>query len=239
MRRYDPGDAADLRHTVRDLDGELVAAAVEFEITKPSGGIVPIAPTSDATGVYDVTVPADDLDELGRYRYRWIVGGNVDDSATGSLYVAGGDDVDELPPLVSFERLVAKIGYEPLETERDRAEELLDQASELVRDAAGKTWADEGTGFVSGVPRRVRSIVVDVAYRAFTNPEGLSQRSIGDSSKSWDRAGREGGQIVYLTDDERRACRAAGGTSSLRVVTLVSPYSGDPGGDAWAEVTVQ
>ena len=118
-------------------------------------------------------------------------------------------------------------------------EELLDQASELVRATAGKTWTDEATGVVSDVPRRVRAIVIDVAYRAFTNPEGLSQRSIGDSSKSWDRAGREGGQIVYLTDDERRAVRAAGGSSSMIVATLVSPYSGDAGGDAWAEVTLE
>lgn len=239
MRRYDPGDAADLRHTVRDLDGELVAAVVEFEITKPSGEIVAVAPTTDSVGVYDVTVPADDLDELGRYRYRWIVGGNVDDAATGSLYVAAGDDVDELPPLVSFERLTAKIGYEPQETERDRAEELLDQASELVRDVAEKTWTDATTGVVSDVPRRVRAIVIDAAYRAFTNPEGLSQRSIGDSSKSWDRAGREGGEIVYLTDDEVRAVRKAAGISSMVVATLVSPYSGDSGGDAWAEATAQ
>lgn len=239
MRRYDPGDSADLRHYVRDLDGELVAGTVSFEIIKPSGAVEPITPTTPAVGVYDVTVPASELDEFGRYRYEWTVLAPVTDSKTGALYVANADDLDELPPLVDFSRLVAKIGYEPQETERDRAEELLDEASELVRDVAGKTWADSATGVVSDVPRRVRAIVIDATYRAFTNPEGLSQRSVGDSSKSFDRSGREGGEIVYLTDDEERAIRKAAGSSSMVVATLVSPYSGPACADAWAQVTAE
>lgn len=239
MQRYDPGDSADLRFIVRDLAGDLAAATVTFELTKPSGEIVTtINPTTDSLGVYDVTVSSAMLDELGRYRYEWLATDEVTDSKTGAFYVSVADDADELPPLVDIDRLFAKIGYVPDGAELDRAAELLDEASELVRDIAGKTWADESTGVVSDVPRRVRSIVIDCAWRAFSNPEGLSQRTIGDSSKSWDRAGREGGQIVYLTDDEERAIRKASGASSLVVATLVSPYEFRDG-DVWAQVTAQ
>jgi hypothetical protein len=222
---------------VRNLDGELVVGTVAFEIIKPSGEVKTITPTTAETGVYDVTVPAAELDELGPYRYEWIVTTPVSDSKTGQFYVAEADD-DELPPLVPFVRLAAKIGYVPEEYEQTRAEELLTEASELVRDVAGKTWAD-ATGHVSGVPRRIRAIVVEAAFRAFTNPEGLSQRTIGDSSKSWDRAGREGGDIVYLTDSEKTAIRKAAGGSSMTVVTLVSPYGGYAAGDVWADVTAE
>lgn len=239
MQRYDPGDSADLRHIVRDLDGALVAADVDFEVTKPSGATEQITPSTPSVGIYDVTIPASVLDELGRYRYEWQVSGDVSNTRSGALYVADADDVDELPPLVDIERLFAKIGYVPDGAELDRAAELLDEASELVRDVAEKTWTDETTGVVTGVPRRVRSIVVEAAYRAFTNPEGLVQRTIGDSSKSWDRSGREGGQIVYLTDDEERAVRKAAGASSMTVATLYVPNGGGCELDTWAAATLQ
>jgi len=237
MQRYDPGDSADLRHVVLGLDGQPTDADVAFEITKPDGTSSTVSPTTSSTGVYDVTVPSSTLSQLGRYRYEWQVTGNVSDVRAGALYVAEAD-TDDLPPLVEIDKLFAKIGYVPDAYELTRAAELLDEASELVRDTAEKTWTDETTGVVSGVPRRVRVIVVEAAYRAFTNPEGLSQRTIGDSSKSWDRAGREGGEIVYLTTEEERAIRKAAGASSLVVATLVSPYDGtllDP----WVAVNAQ
>lgn len=239
MQRYDPGDSADLRHYVRDLAGDLAAATVAFEVTKPSGATFTVSPTTPSVGVYDVTVSAAQLDELGRYKYDWSVTGDVTDSKTGAFYVAESDDADELPPLVDIERLFAKIGYVPDGAELDRAAELLDEASELVRDVAGKTWADSSTGVVTDVPRRVRSITIDAAWRAFSNPEGLVQRTIGDSSKSWDRAGREGGEIVYLTEDEERAIRKASGASSLVVATLYVPYGGGYDRDTWAAATAQ
>jgi len=129
------------------------------------------------------------------------------------------------PPLASLERLGKKIGYTPTEGEADRAESLLAEASELIRDVAGKTWLDVGETAVVDVPHRVQNICVAAAYRAFTNPEGLTQRSLGDSSKSYDRTGREGGEDVYLTDDEQRSVRKAAAGSSFASVTLVSPYS--------------
>lgn len=132
----------------------------------------------------------------------------------------------DLPPLATVDQLAVRLGY-PLEgAEADRARALLIEASELIRDAAGTDWVDEG-GQLSDVPRRVAQICLAATYRAFTNPEALSQRSIGDSSKSYDRAGVEGGEAVYLTTAEREAVLNAAGRSPFAAVTLVSPYSGD------------
>lgn len=130
------------------------------------------------------------------------------------------------PTLVPFGYLTEKIGYIPTDAEADRARALLVDASELIRDVAGLTWLNEAEDDVVGVPHRVQVICREAAYRAFDNPTGLSQRSIGDSSRSYDRSGREGGEAVYLTTDEERAVRKAATGSSLVVVTLESPYTG-------------
>jgi len=132
----------------------------------------------------------------------------------------------DLLPLATLEQLGKKLGYIPTGAEADRATECLAEASELIRDVADTTWTDDA-GQLVDVPARVRRICLDVAYRAFTNPEALTQRSIGDSSKSWDRTGREGGEAVYLTEAEERAIRKAAGGSSFAAVTLASPYGGD------------
>jgi len=131
---------------------------------------------------------------------------------------------EDLPPLAPFSALVRKLGYTPDGAEADRAEHLLAEASELIRDVAGKDYVTED-GILDVVPRRVAKICVAAAFRAFNNPEGLTQRSIGDSSKSYDRTNREGGEDVYLTEAEERSIRRAAGSSSMASVTLVTPYN--------------
>ncbi|MEU8264920.1 hypothetical protein AB0C02_30440 [Micromonospora sp. NPDC048999] len=131
----------------------------------------------------------------------------------------------DLPPLAPLAALAGRLGYTPEGAEATRAENRLADASALIRDEAGKTWAVGGQ--LVDVPHRVAGICVDVALRAFTNPEALSQRSIGDSNKSYDRAGLDGGAIVYLTDAEAKAVRKAAGGNGFRSVTVVSPWSGD------------
>lgn len=133
--------------------------------------------------------------------------------------------MSELAPLAPLERLAGRLGYTPEGAEAIRAADLLADASDLILDEAGAAGAEWGDTLA--VPRRVAAICVDVAYRAFVNPEALGQRSIGDSSKSYDRAGLQGGEALYLTDEERKAVKRACGGSGLRAVTLVSPYSGD------------
>lgn len=215
MRRFNPGSTATLRHTVTDANDAPVAATVDLTLTSPAGApVVPVV-TNPSTGVYDAAV-ADVV--IGVYSGAWEISGSVDDSVPVRFYVAS--DIDELPPLASLDRLGAKLGYVPTGAEADRAYAILDAASELIRSVAGKTWVSETTGALESIPRRVRTVCVEAAFRAFGNPEALSQRSIGDSAKSFDRAGREGGEAVYLTRDEERDIKAAAGTSSLVSVGL-------------------
>jgi hypothetical protein len=145
---------------------------------------------------------------------------------------------EDLPPLAPFSALVRKLGYTPEDEEETRAESILSEASELIRDVAGEDWVDDN-GVLTNVPRRVAQICVSVAYRAFTNPEALTQRTIGDSSKSFDRAQREGGEAVYLTDAEEKAVRKAAGSSGMVSVTLVSPYNCGTVLDPWDVVTAE
>lgn len=233
MRRYELGGAVPLRYEVRNADGELAAATVALTVTSPTGVASPLAVTATSLGIYDAVATGS---EYGPWRYRWVASGALSDIDTGQFYVA--DAERDLPPLCSFERLARKLGYTPVDGERDRAEGLLVEASGLIRDVAEKTWTDAVTGALAGVPVRVADICRAAALRAFGNPEALSQRSIGDSSKSYDRTGREGGEDVYLTDVEETAIRKAAAASSFIAVTLVSPYNGtyldDDGELVWA-----
>lgn len=237
MRRYDPGDPIALRYVATDqTTGAPVAVTGSLLLTKPDGTTYTGVPQSGGTGVVDVIIPQAQATQLGRYGYEWTITGGVEDAEAGRFYV--GEIDDEMPPLATFGMFARKLGYVPEETERDRAEQLLDDASELIRDTADKTWLIAGTSALDDVPRRIARICVDAALRAFTNPEGLTQRSIGDSAKSWDRSGREGGEIVYLTTAEKEAVRKAAGGGSFVSVTLTSPYSADYV-DPWAAVTAE
>lgn len=234
MRQYQLGDTVDLRHEIRDADDELVDAVAALTVIAPDGTEEEPGVSSGGTGLVDASFA---VDQYGPYIFVWSVTGAVNDVVRGQFYVA--DDDDELPPLVGFAKLVAKLGYTPEDEERARAESLLVEASALIRDVAGKTWTNETTNALLEVPHRVRQIALSVVYRAFTNPEALSQRTIGDSSKSFDRAKREGGEAVYLTEAEEKAIQKAAGTSGMTSVTLVSPYDAGTLLDPWEVVTAE
>jgi hypothetical protein len=237
MRRYNVGDPVALRYVATDADtGAPVAVSGTLVMTKPDGTTYEGVVQSGGEGILDVTVPSAQVAAEGVYEYVWEVTGGLDGTEEGRFYVSA--EADELPPLATVEDLRRKLGYLPEDSERDRAEHLLDEASELIRDKAGVTWTNAATGALESVPRRVRLICVAAAYRAFTNPEGLTQRTIGDSSKAYDRAKREGGEDVYLTEAEVRTIRKAAGTSSLVSVTLVSPYESSLT-DPWDAVTAE
>lgn len=236
MRQYDKDDTVSLRHEVRDADDALTAGAnVAVTIITPDGTTASPGMTEGSPGIFDGAYTAT---QYGPYRGRIVVTGPVSDVRTFQFYVA--DSEIDLPPLASFERFCRKLGYTPTGSERERAESLLGEASELIRDIAAKTWTNDLTGALEGVPVRVANICVAAAYRAFGNPEALSQRSIGDSSKSYDRTGREGGEDVYLTDAEEKSIRKADDAGSGMIsVTLVTPYNTGTALDPWEAVTAE
>lgn len=114
-------------------------------------------------------------------------------------------------PLADVPDLEARLGREFDETETTRAAALLDDASALVRDVAGKTWIDPETGERQPVPGSIRWVVLRAAERAVRNPDGFSSESAGDYS--YQRTGVEPG--IYLTEGEEKAIRRAIGKTRL------------------------
>lgn len=94
--------------------------------------------------------------------------------------------------------------------ELGRVTALLDDASALVRDAAGTTWIDADGGSLP-VPNTIRYVVLRAVERAIRNPDGFSAESDGDYS--YQRTGVEPG--VYLTEGEEKAIRRAMGRTGL------------------------
>lgn len=114
-------------------------------------------------------------------------------------------------PLADVTALEARLGREFTEDETPRAEALLEDASALVRDVAGRTWIDPDTELLEPVPGSIRWVVLRAAERAVRNPDGFSSESAGDYS--YQRTGVEPG--VYLTEGEERAIRRAVGKTGL------------------------
>lgn len=108
------------------------------------------------------------------------------------------------PSLADVQDLEYRVGREFGVQELGRVEAVLDDASALVRDEAGKTWIDE-SGNLMPVPASIRAVVLRVAERVIRNPQGFKQESGGDYS--YTRA--DGAVGVYLTDQERQIIRRA------------------------------
>lgn len=109
------------------------------------------------------------------------------------------------PALAEVQDLEYRIGREFGVHELSRVEAVLDDASALVRDEAGRTWVDDITGNLTSVPASIRAVVLRVAERVMRNPQGFKSESGGDYS--YQRA--DGAVGVYLTDQERQIIRRA------------------------------
>lgn len=106
----------------------------------------------------------------------------------------------------------------------DFVEPLLEDASALILDEVSgseETWV---TDEEEAVPAKVVAVCVAVAFRAWRNPEALSQEALGAHSMAWRQTAEE---ALYLTDRERRTVRRAAGRGSFTAQTMESPYSGD------------
>lgn len=111
-----------------------------------------------------------------------------------------------LPPLATLDELEVRIG--PQEDEA-RAEAVLVDASNLIRDEAGKTWLDELE--VSTAPDMIVTLALKVAARAIENPSGYTSETYPEYA--WRKDGAEDG--VYLTDKECRIVRRIAGKNGL------------------------
>lgn len=114
--------------------------------------------------------------------------------------------------------------------DEDRVSVLLGDASALILaevDGSEAEWVEAAIAEASGFefPQEIVSVCVEVAYRAWSNPDALARAEVGDVSTYW-RSGLPP-DAIYLTDRERRVIHRGAGTSSFRAVTLASPYPPD------------
>ena len=124
------------------------------------------------------------------------------------------------PALATYAQFVARLGSTPIGPEIERAKAALEDASALVRNEAGEEWLDDD-GDLETVPAAIVAVTLEVARRAFKNPDGVSQAAVGDVSVSYARD--DGSGIVYLTRDERRVIRRAGGRQAVGSIQLTAP----------------
>jgi hypothetical protein len=124
--------------------------------------------------------------------------------------------MSEPDPLATVAQLSDRIRGGIAEADEDRAEAVLIDASVLVRDVA-----DEPDWDADNAPSRAIQIVLGVAQRAFTNPDGLITERLGDASWGWHHGTKPG---VYLTKDEAAAIAKLGDTG-FRSVTNVTPFN--------------
>jgi len=112
--------------------------------------------------------------------------------------------------LASVPDVEQRLGRVFTDAEIGRVTALLDDASELVRLEAGRTWVDDD-GNPLPIPGAVRMVVLRMVDRAIRNPDGFSAESDGDYS--YQRTQVEPG--IYLTDAERAILRRATGRTGL------------------------
>lgn len=120
------------------------------------------------------------------------------------------------PAFAEVEALAERLGIEldPESADGLRAAAALADASALIRSEAGEDWLDE-YGELLDVPAIIESITLQVALRAYRNPDAYSQSTVGDVSVSYSRPGGMAG--IYLTREERKAVRRAAGHANTSV----------------------
>lgn len=120
-----------------------------------------------------------------------------------------------LPALADIDGIKARLGVTTID--ETRAQALLDDASAIIRDEAGKDWVTDGD-LSEDLPPIVVTICYAVAIRAFRNPEGLRSETVGGEARAYFSSD------VFLTDAEAATIRKAAGKSMIGSITLTSPY---------------
>ena len=121
-------------------------------------------------------------------------------------------------PLADVAGLEALLGHSLTGADLGRATAVLESASALIRSEAGVDFEDD-------VPPIVEQGCLWSAQRAFRNPDGVAQSSVGDVSVSY--RSNEGSGAVFLTRAELRQVRKAAGASGVVSVPMVTAYLDD------------
>jgi hypothetical protein len=127
-----------------------------------------------------------------------------------------------LPALVSLDDFALRVSVSA--SDEERAQACLDDASALIRAEAGdEDWVD-ADGALETVPDVIVAICVAVAVRAFRNPDGVRQETIGNYSVAY----ADTSTAVFITPGERRMIRRAVGLTGISSVSLEGEWTINP-----------
>lgn len=102
---------------------------------------------------------------------------------------------------------------------------LLEDASALIAvEVPAAEWVADD--FEGDVPQGVKAVCIQVAYRAWENPDGIAREQLGAVARTY--RGTDQADALWLTKNEARLVRKASGVSSVQSVPVETPYSGDP-----------
>jgi|GEM_PF-5775836 len=121
-----------------------------------------------------------------------------------------------------------EVRHGPLaEDQQQRVQALLEDASgmiglELI--GAEAKWLEEGSE--EDVPAAVKAVCIQVAYRAWSNPDGVAREELGAAARTY--RGTDQADVLWLTKNEARMLRKVASVSSVTSVQVETSYSGDP-----------
>jgi hypothetical protein len=193
------------------LGGVQLGARIEVPVTRAIVGYW--RPATLDGGVWSVELEAPPLtspdpglvDALaaGQFLIVWMDGGAI---AMVEIFVplqtyagigVNGNGTMELFVFAEIEDLETRLGHALVGADRDRGEALLSDASAVIIALAGTNWDGDP-------PDVIRTLTVTMAMRAFENPKGIRQQTLGDLSMTWGDVSTG----VTLTDDERALIRS-------------------------------
>jgi hypothetical protein len=124
-----------------------------------------------------------------------------------------------LPPLATLAQFEARIARTLTDqTDIDRANALLEDASSLVRFEAGEDWVDEA-GALAAVPDVATTITLSASVRAWYNPAQVQSEQLGAAMVRFGD--------VWLTGAEADRLRRLGDDSTLHTVELTGGFGFD------------
>lgn len=128
-----------------------------------------------------------------------------------------------LPPLASEADLAAWVGQADALSD-PRAGAVLSAASSLVRAHTGQSWPDPEVS--TPVPDVVQAVVVQVAGRVWSNPDGLTSVTLDDGTRRW----QPGSTGLMLTDAEKELLAEFSESGRPSGLGVISTTRGEPGG---------
>lgn len=124
--------------------------------------------------------------------------------------------------LATLQDFEARHGDQP-ESEHACIEALLDDATGLIRSEAS-ALTDEWATDVDNAEKldAVKTVCVQVAYRAWSNPDAVAREQLGEHSRTL--RGTDQSDAIWLTANERRIVRRAASGGAISSIALESPY---------------